>query len=161
MEGSCGTTSSTLRLRSWEAEKFRLRRGDLLFNRTNSVELVGKCAVYADDTDAIFASYLIRFRLRPEAADPRFVCTYINSPLGKSFIAKNLARAVGQANISASTMHGMPVPVPSLREQVEISDALDKIGREISGLDSTLQECLYDLDRTTRALMHRAFSGGV
>ena len=144
-----------------ELVKFRLRRGDLLFNRTNSAELVGKSAVYNDHVDAGFASYLIRFKIHPEWADSRFVCTYINSPQGRTFIRDNLAQAVGQANISASTMHGMLVPTPPLQQQIELSDLLEVVDSETFRLRSAMQSDIWDLDSTTAALLRRAFSGAI
>ena len=144
-----------------ELVKFRLKRGDLLFNRTNSAELVGKSAVYNDHADAGFASYLIRFKIHPERADSRFVCTYINSPQGRSFIRDNLAQAVGQANISASTMHGMLVPTPPLQQQIELSDLLEVVDSETFRLRSAMQSDIWDLDSTTAALLRRAFSGAI
>src|SRR5439155_17322785 len=58
--------------------KFVLKRGDILVNRTNSAELVGKCAVFDLERDFAFASYLIRLRLDTDKADPRLVASYIN-----------------------------------------------------------------------------------
>ncbi len=144
-----------------ELNKFRLQPGDLLFNRTNSAELVGKTAVYNDAVEAAFASYLIRFRLIPERAAPRFVSTYINSSLGKSFIQQKLNRAIGQANISASVMHDMLIPTPSLQEQLGICKLLDGLEDEASRLLSATAEDLRNLDSITSALLRRAFSGEV
>ena len=103
---------SYVQLKDRDKGKYLLRRGDMLFNRTNSAELVGKTAVFDLEQEAVFASYLIRFRLDSELADSHFVCAYINSYHGRAFIERNMARAIGQVNISASTMHKMPIPVP-------------------------------------------------
>jgi len=51
-------------------DRYRLERGDLLFNRTNSKELVGKCEVFEQDGDWVFASYLIRVRMDKQKALP-------------------------------------------------------------------------------------------
>ena len=66
--------------------RFVLKRGDILVNRTNSAELVGKCAVFDVDDDYAFASYLIRLRLDTEKADSRLVASYINSPIGRAYM---------------------------------------------------------------------------
>lgn len=107
-----------------EKEKYLLQKGDLIFNRTNSAELVGKSAIFDGSRAAVFASYLIRFRPNPSLADSDFVCFYINSPEGREFMAANMARAIGQVNISASTMHGMPIPLPPLAKQRRIAGRL-------------------------------------
>ena len=51
-------------------DRYRLEREDLLFNRTNSKELVGKCEVFEQDGDWVFASYLIRVRIDKQKALP-------------------------------------------------------------------------------------------
>ena len=144
-----------------ERNKFQLLRGDLLFNRTNSAELVGKSAVYDGCQTAVFASYLVRFKLHADRADPRFICAYINSSLGRSFVRDHLTRAIGQANISASTMHNMPVPTPSLREQIQLSNALDEFDREISRLELAIAGSQQVLASMQSTLLRRAFSGEI
>ena len=130
-----------------EKAKYSLSKGDLLFNRTNSAELVGKSAVFDGSRPALFASYLIRFRLSPEKADPHFVCAYINSRYGRVFIEANMARAIGQVNISASTMRNMPLPLPQIEVQQEISARLQKQWAEVghAQLAVEAQRTTYDL----------------
>jgi len=82
-----------IELSNSEKEKYLLHEGDLLFNRTNSAELVGKTAVFDGSHEAVFASYLIRFRINENIANSRFVSAYINSEFGREFIKKNMARA--------------------------------------------------------------------
>jgi restriction endonuclease S subunit len=118
---------SYLDLPSAEREKYQLLSGDILFNRTNSAEIVGKTAVFDGARDAVFASYLIRFRVSADHADPRFVTAFINSRPGRAFIEQRMARAIGQVNISASTMHEMQIPCPPLSVQRAIGDRLDKL----------------------------------
>src|SRR6187402_975326 len=66
-----------------DLKRYRLEKGDLLFNRTNSKELVGKCEVFSEEGDWVFASYLIRVRLDPDRAIPGFVSAFLNSPAGR------------------------------------------------------------------------------
>src|SRR5436305_249946 len=69
-----------LHLNDDERAKLLLAKGDILVNRTNSAELVGKCAVFDMEGDYGFASYLIRLRLDMKRADSNLVAIYINSP---------------------------------------------------------------------------------
>jgi type I restriction enzyme, S subunit len=75
-----------------EFPKLILAPGDLLFNRTNSAELVGKSAVYESGPRASFASYLIRVRLR-ESVDPRWANIAINSPQGRAYVGSGCLAA--------------------------------------------------------------------
>ena len=63
--------------------KYLAKKGDILFNRTNSKELVGKTAIFREDTPMVYAGYLIRARTN-ELAHPDYIAGYLNSPHGKS-----------------------------------------------------------------------------
>jgi type I restriction enzyme, S subunit len=75
-----------LHLSKRDRQRLLLKVGDILVNRTNSAELVGKCAVFELPGEYSFASYLIRLRLDDTRADPRAVAAYINSPIGRSYM---------------------------------------------------------------------------
>jgi type I restriction enzyme S subunit len=148
-----------VRLSKPEENKYRLAKGDLLFNRTNSAELVGKTAVFDGSRDAVFASYLIRFQVAPQMAEPDFISAYVNSPSGRAFIEENMARAIGQANISASTMHRMPIPLPPLGCQRRIVARLSEQMAAAGSARGGLEEQLAAINALPTALLRRAFSG--
>lgn len=126
-----------------EVHKYELAAGDILFNRTNSAELVGKTAVFDGARRAVFASYLIRYRVIKGVADPHFICAYINSHRGREYIERHMARAIGQVNISASTMHRMPIPSPSLVEQQRL---VSKLSQRSQATDLLVGRCREELD---------------
>ncbi|WP_327350181.1 restriction endonuclease subunit S [Streptomyces sp. NBC_01321] len=101
----------------FDIEKTLLRDGDLLFNRTNSAELVGKSAVYNEKMGAaVYASYLIRCRFA-EGVEPDWVNAVVNSNLGRRYVASVVTQQVGQANVNSAKMALMPIPVPPQSEQ--------------------------------------------
>ena len=85
-----------IRMSRAEVEKLKLKDGDILFNRTNSKELVGKCAVFHAQGEFVFASYLIRVRAIAEIADADFVAYVINSPVGRQQIDALAGRLLGR-----------------------------------------------------------------
>lgn len=114
-------------------EAFRLMPGDLLFNRTNSIELVGRMAIIDDDRPAVFASYLVRLTVDEARCVPRFLNYFMNWPATQSEIKKLASRAVGQANINASKLRTVQFPLPpTLAEQREIVAILDAIDQKIN-----------------------------
>jgi type I restriction enzyme S subunit len=140
-----------------EESKYRLMDGDILFNRTNSAELVGKSAVFQGDREALFASYLIRLRVSPEVADPDFVCAYINSASGRAFVRRNMGRAIGQVNISASTMATMSLPLPSVARQKKVIEKLRDLSADQTA--TAVDRELAAVQALPAALLHRAFRG--
>jgi len=144
-----------------EKRRYLLSKGDIVFNRTNSVELVGKCAVFEEEREAVFASYLIRFRIKASVGDPYFLAMFINSKYGRSYIETNMARAVGQANISASTMHKMLIPVPPLKVQKVIVDELLSIDESIGCIKNGVLSQISIMNRLPSAFLRQAFSGEI
>ncbi len=142
-----------------EREAYLLRAGDIVFNRTNSAELVGKSAVFDGSREALFASYLIRFRLLPNVADPYFVCAYINSEKGRAFIGSKMTRAIGQVNISASTMHEMPIPLPGFHEQQRIAKQLREKLEEAGRAEVALNEQMKATQSLVDALLRKSLVG--
>jgi len=150
-----------VKLSEKDQAKYLLRKGDLLFNRTNSAELVGKTAVYDLDRQALFASYLIRFRINRHLADPRFVSFFMNSEQGRRFIERKMARAIGQVNISASTIHQMPMPAPDLAVQQQICEWLGDKMASAATLRSVIRSELEAIRALPSTLLQRAFSGSL
>ena len=103
-----------------EFEKYRLCRGDILFNRTNSFEHVGRTGIFDLEGDYCFASYLIRLAVETGRADPFFVNAFMNSDSFQQGIKQFASRAIGQANINAKSLSAYPIPVPSLSTQQAI-----------------------------------------
>ena len=93
-------------------EKMLLQRGDLLFNRTNSAELVGKTAVFRGyHEEAAFASYLIRIRPLPSAS-MYWASIVLNSTIGRRYVAGVRSQQVGQANVNGTKLAATPIPLP-------------------------------------------------
>jgi type I restriction enzyme S subunit len=96
---------------------YTVRRGDLLFNRTNSPDLVGKTAVWDRDDVHAFAGYLIRVRFDESRALPDYVSSYLNSTQGKRLLFEKAKPSNNMSNISASELRRLPVLLPPLAEQ--------------------------------------------
>ena len=118
-----------VKLSEKETLNLTLRDGDILFNRTNSKELVGKCAVFHKERQFVFASYLIRVRTTPEKANPDYVAFFINSPLGRQQIDAISRSIIGQANVNSEELRDLDIPLPPLSVQEAIMREVAK-GRE-------------------------------
>ncbi|WP_027776729.1 restriction endonuclease subunit S [Paraburkholderia caledonica] len=111
-----------------------LQDGDLLFNRTNSKELVGKCAVWRPVAGAFsFASYLIRLRLKSEML-PEYLWATLNSAYGKYRLTNSAKQAVSMANVSPTDLGRITVPLPPL----SIQDEFAKFVRTVEALRSQM-----------------------
>lgn len=115
-------------------ESFRVKKGDILFNRTNSAELVGKVGIFDLDGDYVFASYLVRLRADMSLVLPEYLNFFLNSLVGQRRLLVYATPGVNQSNISAGNLKKVVVPVPTLEEQREIVQILEAIERNESGL---------------------------
>ena len=98
-----------------------LRRDDLLFNRTNSLDQIGKVGLMDFDPESplTFASYLVRIRLNHRAT-PQYLVELLNASLFLEFARKNAIPAIGQANLSPTRYGEIQIPLPPVNEQGEI-----------------------------------------
>ena len=100
--------------------KYRLEPGDILFNRTNSKELVGKSEVFRQEGDWVFASYLIRVRLDSHCALPEFVSAFLNTEAGRIQIDQVSRQIAGMSNVNAEELKDLEVPLPPVAMQKEV-----------------------------------------
>ena len=142
-----------------DREKLVLKRGDIVVNRTNSAELVGKCAVFDEKREFAYASYLIRLRLDANRADPRLVASFINSPAGRSYMFNERKQMTGQANVNATKLKALPIALPQLPEQRRIVAELDALQAEVDKLKCLQAETAAELDALLPSILDRAFKG--
>jgi type I restriction enzyme, S subunit len=140
-----------------EADKFRVACGDILFNRTNSFELVGRTAIFDLQGDFVFASYLIRMRTIAERLNPFFLNWYFNWNKTQARLKSIATRAVSQSNISATRLRTFVIPLPTIQEQTEIVSQLNTIDQkiEVHLQKKTLLEELF------RALLHQLMTAQI
>ena len=101
-----------------DIEQYSLEKNDLLFNRTNSSEWVGKTAIYKEEQPAIYAGYLIR--IKPLLISPDYLNTVMNSGYYRDWCYDVKTDAVNQSNINAQKLSQLMIPIPPLKEQERI-----------------------------------------
>jgi type I restriction enzyme S subunit len=129
-------------------EQYSVRRGDLLFNRTNSQELVGKMGVWNRDEQVAFAGYLVRLRLKTDRADPTFIGAWFNTPEMKALLRTRAKPSINMSNINATEVLKFPVVLPPLAEQRRIAEVLDRA----EALRAKRRAALAQLDALTHSL---------
>ena len=107
-----------------EFQRYRLGLGDVLFNRTNSHDLVGRTGVYDLKGDHVFASYLVRVRTISNQMHPDYLCAFLNAPIGRRQIMSFATRGVSQTNVNAANLKRVLVPVPPLEFQTRTVEAV-------------------------------------
>ena len=123
---------------------YSLEKDDLLFNRTNSSEWVGKTAIYKKEQPAIYAGYLIR--IRPILIFSDYLNTVMNSSYYRNWCYNVKTDAVNQSNINAQKLSQLMIPIPPLKEQERI---VVEVAKWISLID-TIKNSKEDLQTTIK-----------
>ncbi len=135
-----------------ELDKCSVRRGDVLFNRTNSKELVGKTCVYNRDEMMVLAGFVIRVRVT-ERVLPEFLSAFLNTDFSKQMLLGMCKAAIGQANINAQEMQNIGLYLPPIelqRQFVQFKEQTDKSKSEI-------EKSLAELEMLKKSLMQKYF----
>lgn len=137
-----------------EIEKCIVRRGDVLFNRTNSAELIGKTCVFDLDEPMIIAGYIIRVRLNKRVL-PIYISSFLNSNYGKNLLKGMAKGAVNQANINAQELKSINIIVPPIELQNEFATFVQQVDK----LKFEMRQSLEELEDNFNSLMQKTFKG--
>jgi type I restriction enzyme S subunit len=142
-----------------EIKKYLLRYNDVLFNRSNSDEHVGKTAIYKGEMPAIFAGYLIRIHRKEQLIDAEFLNFYLNSYTAREYGKSIMSRSVNQANINGTKLKGYPISLPSLSVQKQIVENLSFLRTETQRLEAIYRQKIAALKELKQSILQKAFTG--
>ncbi|MCT7959085.1 restriction endonuclease subunit S [Laspinema sp. D1] len=145
---------SYVELSKKEFSGLKLVPGDIIFNRTNSTELVGKTAHWNYNVDAVLASYLVKLKLKKEVLPDYFVAL-LNSNHFKQLFQERCKKAIGQSNISPTLLKEFPILVPPLPLQEKFAQIVQKFER----LRTQQREAERQAEHLFQTILHRAFRG--
>lgn len=141
-----------------EIKKYSLKPGDVLFNRTNSPELVGKTSIYKGERQAIYAGYLIKINNYSQLFSP-YLNYALNSYYAKSYCNQVKSDGVNQSNINAQKLGKFEIPLPPIEEQEEIVRQVDKYFALADTLETHYKNAKEKVDKLTQSVLAKAFRG--
>jgi type I restriction enzyme S subunit len=141
-----------------EIKKYSLVANTVLFNRTNSPELVGKTGIYRGERPAIFAGYLIRIIPGPEL-DPSFLNFSLNTLIFKEFCVNVRTDGVSQSNINAKKLAGYVMNWCPGLEQREIVSQVEALFRLADAIEKRVAAAIARVEKLTQAVLAKAFRG--
>ena len=128
-----------------ELDKCTVQRGDVLFNRTNSKELVGKTCVYNRDEPMVLAGFVIRVRVT-ERVLSEFLSAFLNADFSKQMLFSMCKSAIGQANINAQEMQNIGIYFPPIELQREFVQFKEQVNKTKVAVQKAIDEAqlLFD-----------------
>jgi type I restriction enzyme, S subunit len=142
-----------------EIEKYLLKKGDVLFNRTNSPELVGKTAIYKGEMPAVFAGYLIRINFSKDRLDPNYLNYFLNSQIAKNHGNVVKSFGVNQANINGTKLKQYPFPICNLDLQKEIVLEIDTRLSVCDKMEADVNGAIQQAEALKLSILQTAFEG--
>lgn len=142
-----------------EISKYLLRHNDVLFNRTNSPELVGKTAIYKSEKAAIFAGYLIRINVKEELLNHEYLAYYLNSPFAKNYGSTVKTDGVNQSNINGQKLKSYPIPYCDLQQQKLVVEEIETRLLASKMLLDTIEQVLSQTEALKQVILKQAFEG--
>ena len=140
-----------------DIKQYSLKKGDLLFNRTNSSEWVGKTAIYKGEKPAIYAGYLIR--VRPILISSDYLNIVMNSSYYRNWCYNVKTDAVNQSNINAQKLSKLMVPIPPLKEQERIVVEMAKWTSLITSIKNDKEDLQAAIKQTKSKILDLAIHG--
>ncbi len=132
---------------------YRLDKGDILFNRTNSHELVGRTGIYYLDGEHVFASYLVRLKTNDIKLLPDYLTIYLNSAIGRQQLMKYASKGVSQTNINASNLKKTIMPIPNIEYQKKVIKQVQTIRlmllliqKRVAELTKMMRDCANHME---------------
>lgn len=136
-----------------ELDKYQLKKGDILFNRTNSYDLVGKVSLFDQDFECSFASYLLRIKTDESRLDSRFLNFFLNSSIGMAKIRKYRTPGVSQSNINAQNLRRIPIPLPSIEFQESLMGEI----RLFENAEMNITKSVENSKKLQKSLINQVF----
>jgi type I restriction enzyme S subunit len=138
--------------------RYKLKIGDILFNRTNSYELVGKTSLFELEGDFVFASYLVRVETKRDNLLPAFLAYYMNSEEVQGRLRQLATRGVSQSNISPTKLKTLMIASPpSTSEQDDIVAMLRNVDDKLA-TEEDRKTALQDFFKT---MLHQLMTGQI
>ncbi|PAD82755.1 hypothetical protein CHH57_13125 [Niallia circulans] len=138
-------------------QSYRLETGDILFVRSNGNQsYVGRCATVSFKQEGyIYASYLIRVKVKSTIAKPEFISYYLNTRFGRKDVLKKARTSAGQYNINTKGLSELRIPLPSIDKQREFVDFANSIRNK----KDELKQSLNSMEELYNSLLKKAFKG--
>lgn len=137
-----------------------IEKNDILFNNTNSTELVGKTALVTQNYNYAFSNHLTKIKLKNQY-NSKLVVFYFVLLLKNKYFEKICHQWIGQSGINIDKLKKIQIPLPPLKEQEQIASYLDELSSHVKNLKQNYQAQIKDLQELKNSLLDKAFKGNL
>ncbi len=142
-----------------DLKKNKIRKNDILFNNTNSKELVGKTALVDQDYDYGYSNHLTRIRLNEDLVLPEFFVNYMINLHSQGYFLQICKKWIGQAGVNTGMLKDTEIKFPSIKNQIILNKKIDSIKESATELINQNNKKLTHLKALKSSLLYQAFKG--
>lgn len=142
----------------FDLSKYALRKGDVLFNNTNSKELVGRAVLVKENLDYGFSNHITRLRIDEDLMIPEWLVLVVNYLWFQGYFLEICRKWVGQAGISIKMLKSIQIPLPPIEEQKRIVTRIEKLFSRIDEVKKLRREALEQTKSLFSSVLHDIFS---
>ncbi len=137
---------------------YSLKSGDVLFNNTNSVELIGKTAIVRGDLPFVFSNHITRLRVKQDVIESEWLTLSLQYLWYQRFFEKECQRWIGQAGFNTTRLKKVQIPLPPLPEQRRIVERIEKLVNHIEEAKSLRHAAREETKAIMPAALCKIFS---
>ncbi|MFA4640039.1 restriction endonuclease subunit S [Pyrococcus kukulkanii] len=139
-------------------QDYYLKKGDILFNNTNSIELVGRAALVSENLGFGYSNHITRIRVKENLILPEWLVFVINYLWMQGYFRRVCTHWIGQAGVNINTLKKIPIPLPPLSEQKRIVAKLDELNKRIEEAKRLAREAREEAEKLMASALHEVFS---
>ena len=137
---------------------YYLKKGDILFNNTNSIELVGRAALVSKNLEFGYSNHITRIRVKENLILPEWLVFVINYLWMQGYFRRVCTHWIGQAGVNMNTLKKTPIPLPPLSEQKRIVAKLNEVSKRLEEAKHLAREAREEAERLMASALHEVFS---
>lgn len=140
-------------------ETYKLRKGDIIFNNTNSPELVGKTMCFNSDANCLYSNHMTRIRVDKEKINPNYLAIYLHNLWRQGFFKIICRSHVSQASVNNSMLKDVEIILPSIKEQDKIVEQMNNISKPMSMITKESISIIKNIESLPHSVLTKAFQG--
>jgi type I restriction enzyme S subunit len=142
-----------------DLEKYSLKKGDILFNNTNSKELVGRASLVEEELDYGFSNHITRLRVDKNMILPEWLVLFINYLWFKRYFLKICQKWIGQAGVNTKMLKSTNISLPSIEGQKKMIEDINKVKNKAIDLQKFQNKTGEEIEKLKGSVLNKAFRG--
>ncbi len=145
--------------KSSKSTEYYLQKDDVIFNNTNSPELVGKTAVFDSANRCVYSNHMTRIRINSKKINPKYLAMYLHNLWRQGYFKMICRSHVSQASVNNNMLKEVKIQLPPIEEQNKIIKAIEELEKPIAEINTKSDAILSLVQQLPHSVLTKAFNG--